>query len=108
MQHNNYSFCLWEKLRIFQPYRWTISGTELIWDRVISNHVNKLLTSIIYSCRSNRITSIRKNDHIDDVDIWGEAKMEPLTTFLRQKRLIWCGHVLRKEGRKGVISPESG
>ena len=34
-----------------------------------------------------------KNDHI-----WREANIEPMTTVLRQKRLRWNGHVLRKEG----------
>ena len=27
----------------------------------------------------------------------GEANIEPMTTFLRQKRLRWYDHVLRKE-----------
>ena len=36
-------------------------------------------------------------DHIKNEDIWREANVEPMTTFLRKKRLRWYGHVLRKE-----------
>ena len=39
-----------------------------------------------------------KKDHIKNEDIWREANVEPMTTFLRKKRLRWYGHVLRKEG----------
>ena len=42
-----------------------------------------------------------KKDHIKNEDIWREANVEPMTTFLRKKRLRWYGHVLRKEGRGG-------
>ena len=38
-----------------------------------------------------------KKDHIKNEDIWREANVEPMTTFLKKKRLPWCGHVLRKE-----------
>ena len=34
-------------------------------------------------------------------DIWREANVEPMTTFVRKRRLRWYGHVLRKEGRGG-------
>ena len=37
-------------------------------------------------------------DHIKNEDIWREANVEPMTTFLMKKRLRWYGHVLRKEG----------
>ena len=37
-------------------------------------------------------------DHIKNEDIWREANVEPMTTFLRKKRMLWYGHVLRKEG----------
>ena len=37
-----------------------------------------------------------KKDHVKNEDIWREANVEPMTTFLRKKRLRWCGHVLRK------------
>ena len=40
-----------------------------------------------------------KKDHIKNEDIWREANVEPMTTFLRKKRLRWYGHV--KEGRGG-------
>ena len=39
-----------------------------------------------------------KKDRIRNEDIWREFNIEPLTTFHRQRRLIWYGHVLRKEG----------
>ena len=39
-----------------------------------------------------------KKDHVKNVDIWREANIEPMTTFLSKKRLRWYGHVLRKEG----------
>ena len=31
-------------------------------------------------------------------DIWREANIGPVPTFLRKRRLRWYGHVLRKEG----------
>ena len=37
-------------------------------------------------------------NHIKNEDIWREANIEPMTTFLRQKQLRWYGHVLKKEG----------
>ena len=42
-----------------------------------------------------------KKDHINNEDIWREANVEPMTTFLRKKRMRWYGHV----GRKGRIPP---
>ena len=39
-----------------------------------------------------------KKDHIKNDDIWREANIGPMTTFLRSRRLRWYGHVLRKEG----------
>ena len=41
-----------------------------------------------------------KKDHIKKKDIWGETNIDPVTTFLRKRRLSWFGHALRKEGRK--------
>ena len=38
-----------------------------------------------------------KKDHIKNEDTWREANIEPMTTFLRKRRLRWYGHV-RKEG----------
>ena len=32
-----------------------------------------------------------KKDHIKNEDIWREANIEPMTTFLRQKQLRWAG-----------------
>ena len=43
--------------------------------------------------------------NIKNDDIWMEENIEPLTTFLRQKRLRWYDHVLRKEGRTPIIPP---
>ena len=39
-----------------------------------------------------------KKDHFKNEDIWREANIEPMTTFLRKKRLRWYGHAIRKEG----------
>ena len=39
-----------------------------------------------------------KKDHVKNEDIWREAKIKRMTTFLRQKRLRLYVHVLRKEG----------
>ena len=36
-----------------------------------------------------------KKDRIKNEDIWREANVEPMTMFLRKKRLRWYGHVLR-------------
>ena len=36
-----------------------------------------------------------KKDHIKNEIIWREANIEPITTFVRQRRLRWCG---QKEG----------
>ena len=33
-------------------------------------------------------------------DIWREVNIETMAAFIRQKRLRWYSHVLRKEGRK--------
>ena len=38
-----------------------------------------------------------KKDHVNNEDIWREANIEPMTTFLGQRRLRWYGHVLTKE-----------
>ena len=35
-------------------------------------------------------------DHVRNVDIWKEAHMYPMAEFLREKRLIWFGHVQRR------------
>ena len=39
-----------------------------------------------------------KKDHNKNEDIQREANIEPMTTFLRKRRLRWYGHVLWKEG----------
>ena len=39
-----------------------------------------------------------KKDHIKNEDIWRDANVEPMTTFLGRKRQRWYVHVLRKEG----------
>ena len=39
-----------------------------------------------------------KRDHIKNDDTWREANIEPMTTFLRKRRLTWYGHLSRKEG----------
>ena len=36
-------------------------------------------------------------DHVRNVDIWKEAHMYLMTEFLREKRLIWFGHVQRRD-----------
>ena len=36
-------------------------------------------------------------DHVRNVDIWKEACMYPMAEFLREKRLIWFGHVQRRD-----------
>ena len=38
-----------------------------------------------------------KKDHVNNEDIRKEANIEPMTTFLRERRLRWYGHVLRNE-----------
>ena len=35
--------------------------------------------------------------HVRNVDIWKEARMYPMAEFLREKRLIWYGHVQRRD-----------
>ena len=47
-----------------------------------------------------------KKDHIKNEDIWREANVEPMPTFLRKKRLRWYGRVLRKEGRGGYLQED--
>ena len=47
-----------------------------------------------------------KMDHIKNEDIWREANIEPMATFLRMR---WHGHVFRKEGEdtnKKMLSRE--
>ena len=39
-----------------------------------------------------------KKGHIKTEDVLTEANIEPMTTFLRKRRLRWYCHVLRKEG----------
>ena len=39
-----------------------------------------------------------RKDNIKNEDIWREANIEPMTTFLRKRRLRWYDLVLRKEG----------
>ena len=39
-----------------------------------------------------------EKDHVKNEDISREANVEPMTHFLRKKRLRRYGHVLRKEG----------
>ena len=36
-------------------------------------------------------------DHVRNIDIWKEAHMYPMAEFLREKRLIWYGHVQRRD-----------
>ena len=35
--------------------------------------------------------------HVRNVDIWKEGRMYPMAEFLREKRLIWYGHVQRRD-----------
>ena len=35
--------------------------------------------------------------HVRNVDIWKEAYIYPMAEFLREKRLIWFGHVQRRD-----------
>ena len=37
-----------------------------------------------------------KKDHIKNEDIWTEANIKPMPTFLGKRQLRWYGHVLRK------------
>ena len=38
-----------------------------------------------------------KKDHTKNEDIWREANIEPMTTFLGKRRLRWYGHMLWTE-----------
>ena len=71
-----------------------IYGSEC-W-AVKKNDTQKLHTTEMRMLRWARCNT--KKDHINNEDIWREANVEPMTTFLRKKRLRWYGHVLRKEG----------
>ena len=71
-----------------------IYGSEC-W-AVKKNDIQKLHTTEMRMLRWARGKT--KKDHIKNEDIWREANVEPMTTFLRKKRLRWYGHVLRKEG----------
>ena len=71
-----------------------IYGSEC-W-AVKKNDIQKLHTTDMRMLRWARGKT--KKDHINNEDIWREANVEPMTTFLRKKRLRWYGHVLRKEG----------
>ena len=44
-----------------------------------------------------------RKHHVKNEDIWREANVEPMTTFLRKKRLRWYGNVLRKEGKDTTL-----
>ena len=71
-----------------------IYGSEC-W-AVKKNDTQKLHTTEMRMLRWARGKT--KKDHVKNEDIWREANVEPMTTFLRKKRLRWYGHVLRKEG----------
>ena len=71
-----------------------IYGSEC-W-AVQKNDTQKLHTTEMRMLRWARGKT--KKDHIKNEDIWREANVEPMTTFLRKKRLRLYGHVLRKEG----------
>ena len=45
--------------------------------------------------RVNGFIEMTRLDHVINVDIWKEAHMYPMAAFLREKRLIWFGHVQR-------------
>ena len=71
-----------------------IYGSEC-W-AVKKNDTQKLHTTEMRMLRWARGKT--KKDHVKNEDIWREDNVEPMTTFLRKKRLRWYGHVLRKEG----------
>ena len=71
-----------------------IYGSEC-W-AVKKNDTQKLHTTEMRMLRWARCKT--NKDHIKNEDIWREANVEPMTTFLRKKRLRWYGHVLRNEG----------
>ncbi len=55
------------------------------------NDAHKLQTTEMRMLRWARGKT--KKDHIKNEDIWREANIEPITMFLRQKRMRWYGHV---------------
>ena len=65
-------------------------------------HVVKLHTPEMRMLRLARGKT--KKDHVKNEDIWREADVEPMTTFLRKKRLRWYSHVLRKETTNKMIT----
>ena len=75
----------------------TIYGSEC-W-AVKKNDTQKLHTTEMRMLRWARGKT--KKDHVKNEDIWREANTDPMTSFLRKKRLRWYGHVLRKQGRGG-------
>ena len=76
----------------------TIHGCEC-WAVKKKNNTQKLHTIDMRMLRL--ATGNTKNDHIRNEDIWREANIESMTTFLRKRRLRWYGHLLRKEGEGG-------
>ena len=68
-------------------------GTEC-W-AVKKNDTHKLPTTEMRMLRWVRGKT--KKDHVKNEDIWKEANIEPMTSFLRKRRPIWYGHVSRKE-----------
>ena len=66
-----------------------IYGSEC-W-AVKKNDTQKLHTTEMRMLRWARGKT--NKDHIKNEDIWREANVEPMTTFLRKKRLRWYGHV---------------
>ena len=88
------------KIRSTKPYsvrlaiiygckRWAVEKHE------IQTRYNKLHTTHMKMLKWARdMTNV---DHIKHEDVWREASIEPIATYLRKKRLKWYGHVLRKE-----------
>ena len=72
------------------PERWAVK----------KNDTQKLHTTEMIMLRWAR--GKNKKDHIKNEDIWRDANVEPMTTFLGKKRQRWYCHVLR---RKGMIPP---
>ena len=67
------------------------------WVAVKKNDTHKLHTTEM-RIMSWATRGKTKKYHIKNEDIWREADIEPMKTFLRKRRLRWRGHVLGQEG----------
>ena len=81
-----------------QPVQCTYQANNDIWSRVWA--VRKKVENRLHVAEMRMLRWIMgktRNDHVRNQIIQEDAKVCQMSTFLRQKRLHWYGHVKRRE-----------